>query len=124
MSEETQSGSTGLFDSLKGLALTLATIAHTRLDLLSTDLEEDRERLVSLLILILIALFSLGVGLVLMAILVVVTFWDSHRLLALSGLTVLFLASGGAAWGFAIYKLRTKPRLFAASLAELYKDRQ
>ena len=124
MSEETAAGSKGLFDSLKGLAATLVSLVHTRLDLLSTDMEEYLERLVSVLVMALVALFCLGVGVVLLASLIVVAFWDSHRLLALGGLAGIFLAGGAAAWGIARYKLRTKPKLFAASLAELSKDRQ
>jgi len=124
MSEEMPGEGRGLFDSLKGLAATLVALAHTRLDLLATDLEEEREQLVSALVMLLVALFCLGVGVVLLAILIAVVFWDSYRLLALAGLTGIFLAGGAAAFGFARHKLRTKPRLFAASLAELAKDRQ
>lgn len=124
MSMESPGGGSGLFDSLKGFAATLLTIVHTRLDLLSTDLEEERERLVSVLVLLFVALFCLGVGVVLLAILIAVIFWDSHRLVALAGLTGTFLAGGAMAFWFARYKFRTKPKLFAASLAELSKDRQ
>ena len=124
MNEKTPGGSKGLLESLATLAATLVAIAHTRLDLLSADLEEDREHLLSLLVLTLAALFCLGVGVVLATILLVVAFWDTHRILALSGLAVFFLAAGMAAWMFAKHKARTKPRLFAASLSELLKDRQ
>ena len=124
MSEPTPAGGRGLFDSLKGLAASLVAIVHTRLDLLSTDLEEERERLVSVLVMLFVALFCFGIGVVLLAILVAAVFWDSHRLLTLAGLTAIFLAGGAAAFGCVWHKLRTKPRLFAASLAELSKDRQ
>lgn len=123
MNDETQVGK-GLFDSLKILAISLVSIVHTRLALLSTDLEENRERLVSLLVLILSALFCLGVGTVLLAILIVVAFWDGYRLQVLAGLAGFFLASGLLAWGIAFYKVKTRPRLFAASLAELTNDHQ
>lgn len=113
-----------MFDSLKGLAASLVAVLHTRLDLLSTDLEEERARLVSILLLLFVALFCLGVGVLLLALLVVVAYWESHRLLALGSVTALFLASGAAAFGWVQHKLKTKPRLFAASLAELSKDRQ
>lgn len=113
----------GLFDSLKGLAASLVAIAHTRLDLLSTDLEEERERLETLLVVMLISLLCLGVGMVLMVILVVAVFWESHRFLTLGVFTGFFLAAGAAAWGFVLHRIRNKPRLFAASLAELAKDR-
>ena len=124
MSEQASVGSKGLLESLTTLAATLVAIAHTRLDLLSTDLEEEREHVSSLLLLTLVALFCLGVGVVLVTILLVVAFWDTHRLLVLGSLAGSFLAIGVAAWGFAIHKARTKPRLFAASLSELMKDRQ
>jgi len=124
MAEETPGGSRGLLDSLTALAATLVAIAHTRLDLLSTDLEEGREHLLSLLVLALAGLFFIGVGVVLAAILLVAVFWDTHRLLALGTLAGFFLAVGIGAWGFAMHKARTKPRLFAASMSELLKDRQ
>jgi len=124
MTEKTPGGSKGLLESLTTLAATLVAIAHTRLDLLSADLEEDRAHFLSLLVLVLAALFCLGVGVVLATILLVVAFWDTHRLLALCTLAGLFLVAGMAAWMFAMHKARTKPRLFAASLSELFKDRQ
>ena len=124
MSEKTPGESKGLLESLTTLAATLVAIAHTRLDLLSTDLEEDRAHLLSLLVLALVALFCLGVGVVLATILLVVAFWDTHRLLVLGSLAGFFLAAGMAAGAFAMHKARTKPRLFAASLSELLKDRQ
>jgi uncharacterized membrane protein YqjE len=62
MPEKALGGSKGLLESLTMLAATLVAIAHTRLDLLSTDLEEERAHLFSLLVLALAALFCLGVG--------------------------------------------------------------
>jgi uncharacterized membrane protein YqjE len=124
MPETTPGASTGLLDSLKTLAATLVAVAHTRLDLLASDLEEDRAHFFSLLVLALAALFFLGVGVVLATILLVVGFWDTHRLLVLGLLTGFFLAAGIAAWVIAMRKARSKPKLFAASMSELLKDRQ
>lgn len=124
MAENTSSGSGGLLDSLTVLVGSLVSIVHTRLELLSTDLEEDREHLLSLVILSLISLFSLMVGVVLVAILLVVIFWDSHRLLALGLLAGFFILAGLATCAFAVRKAKTKPRLFLASLLELFKDSQ
>lgn len=124
MSDKIPGESRGLLESLSTLAATLVAIVHTRLDLLSADVEEDRVHVLSLLVLALAALFFIGVGVVLAAILLVVAFWDSHRLLALGSLAGLFLAAGAGAWAYALHKARTKPRLFAASLSELVKDRQ
>lgn len=124
MAEESQAATGGLFESLRTLSVSLVGIVHTRLELLSTDIAEEREHLITLLLLVQLALFFLGVGILLLALLIVVAFWESHRLLVLGGLTGLFLlASAGAAW-LAVHKTRIRPRLFAASLAELSKDRQ
>ena len=124
MAEESQAAPEGLFESLKTLSVSLVSIVHTRLELLSTDVAEEREQLTSFLVLVLVALGCLGVGLVLLVMLVVVAFWETHRLLALSGMTGVFLMAGiGLGW-FAMHRIRTKPRLFEASLAELSKDQQ
>jgi uncharacterized membrane protein YqjE len=124
MAEESHAASGGLFESLKTLSVSLVSIVQTRLELLSTDVAEEREQLTSFLVLVLVALSFLGVGVVLLAILIVVAFWETHRLLALAGLTGLFLTAGvGLGW-YAMHRIRTKPRLFEASLAELSKDRQ
>jgi len=124
MAEESQAATGGLFESLRTLSASLVGIVHTRLELLSTDIAEEREHLITLLLLVQLALFFLGVGVLLLALLIVVAFWESHRFLALGGVAGLFLlASAGSAW-LAVHKTRTRPRLFEASLAELSKDRQ
>lgn len=124
MTEESHAASGGLFESLKTLSVSLVSIVQTRLELLSTDVAEEREQLTSFLVLVLGALGFLGVGVVLLAILIVVAFWETHRFLALAGLAGFFLTAGiGLGW-YAMHRVRTKPRLFEASLAELSKDRQ
>ncbi len=124
MAEETGAAEGGLFASLKALSANLLGIVQTRLELLAADVAEERERLIALLVLALLALFSLGVGVVLLAILIVVALWESHRLVTLAVLAAFFLTAGvGVGW-LALYKLRSQPRLFDASIAELGKDRQ
>ena len=114
----------GLLGSLKRLTNTCIGIVHTRLELLSTDLEEGRERLISLLAMTFVALFCLCFGMVLLAILIVVLFWDTHRMLVLSLLTGLFILTGSIIGAMAIRALKSMPRMFEASLAELVKDHQ
>jgi uncharacterized membrane protein YqjE len=116
--------SKGLLGSLSAFASTLVSVAHTRLELLSTDLEEDRERLFSLVALYLIAAFCLVVGLVIAIILIVFILWESHRLLALSLVAGFFVLAGLGICALAMHKAKTKPRLFSASLSELLKDQQ
>jgi len=116
-------GAEGLLTSLKTLALTLVDVLQTRLELLSSDVAEERAHLTAILISTMVALFCLGVGVVLLAILIVVLFWESHRIVTLALLTAVFLAAGAGLWGVAMHKLRNKPRLFEASIGELTKDR-
>jgi uncharacterized membrane protein YqjE len=124
MANEKLSASRGLIESLGVLATTLVGIAHTRLELLSVDLEEDRAHLLSLVFLYLVAIFCLVVGLILAIILIVFILWESHRLLALSLVAGFFLLLGLVIWFIAMYKTKTKPRLFSSSLSELFKDKE
>jgi len=112
----------GLLGALGDLAATLVAMAHTRLDLLSTDLEEGREHLLSLTITSLLAVFFLGIGVVITALLLAVLFWDTHRVLILSALAVLFLGLGFAAANRAKQLAAARPRLFASTMSELIKD--
>lgn len=116
--------SRGLFASLRALSSSLVAVVQTRLELLALDLAEEREHLTALLGLALAALFFLGIGVILLVFLVIAVFWDTHRLLVTGGFTALFLLTGGGLAALALRRLRTKPRLFSASLAELAKDRQ
>lgn len=120
MSAETK----GLLESLSAFATTLVSVAHTRLELLSLDLEEDRAHLFTLVVQYLIAAFFLVVGLVIAIILVVFALWENHRLFALSLVAGVFLLMGFGIGCYALYKSKTKPRLFSASLSELAKDQQ
>ncbi|MDO9372671.1 MAG: phage holin family protein [Gammaproteobacteria bacterium] len=114
----------GLFNSVKALAATLLAIGRTRLELLSTEIEEERLRISSMLVWTLVALFCTGLGVMLATLFVVVFFWDTHRLLALGIPALLFLFVAALACAVVIGKGRAKPRPFAASLAELSKDHE
>lgn len=124
MAESTHQATEGLLSSLKNLTISLIAIVHTRLELISNDLEEGRERFISLLALAFISLFSLCFGAVLLTILVVVIFWDTHRLLVLCSLTGLFIVVGSVIGAMVVRRLKLMPRMFEASLAELIKDHE
>lgn len=124
MTTETQERSGGLLDSVKVLAGTLLAMGQTRLELLSNDLEEERAWLTSMLIWTLIALFFAALAVVLATLLIVVIFWDSYRLLAMGILIAIFILGAVYAWRRLRNMIRSKPRLFSASLGELSKDRE
>ena len=118
-----ESRPTGLFHSGKVLLATLMGIAHTRVELISTEVEEQFARMVSLLVWGLVALFLAFTGVILSAIAFIVLFWDSNRVLAAGALAVVFVVLAViAVLGF-IARTKARPRLFEASLEELAKDR-
>ncbi len=102
----------------------LVEIGHTRLQLAGTELEEERLRVAQLLLFATAALFFLGLGLVLFALLLVLLFWDSHRVLVLGAETILMLSIGAGLAGVWRHKARTKPRFLGATLTELQRDRE
>ena len=113
----------GLLSSLRALAVDGVDLLKTRLELLATELEEEKGRLLSLLTFAAVALIFLAAGLVFLAVFLTVLFWEGQRLLALGVFTTLFLTAGVAALLAALARARAGSRLFAASLAELAKDR-
>lgn len=116
--------SPGLVQSLRRLAATLIALLQTRLELLATELEEERVRLVQVLLWGCIALASLLLGVVMLTLFVVVLFWDAHRVLVSGLLALTFIAIGLAAVAVARSRARARSRLFSASLAELANDRE
>lgn len=114
----------GLLGSARSVVAALVAIGQTRLQLASTELEEERLRLVELLLYAIVALFFAGVGVVLASMLLVLVFWDGPRVLVLATLTAVFL---GASLGLATvwrYKARHKPPLLASTIDELRRDRE
>ncbi len=114
---------TGIVQSLRNLTATLVALLQTRIELLVTELEEERIRLLQLLFWAAGALFFFGVGILLLTLLLVAVFWDSHRITAIVVLAGIFLAAGiGMAIGVRNC-MRARPRLFSASLDELARDK-
>ena len=97
-----------LLSSLKHLVSTGLSIAQTRLELISTDVQIARSKFLGLLIMLIFTLFFLFFGLVMLALLIVIYSWETDRILAL----------------VVLRSLKTMPRLFEATIAELAKDRQ
>ena len=113
-----------LLSSIKNLASTGASIAQTRLELLSVDVHIARNKLIGLLVMIMSALFFLFFGLVMLALLIVIYSWESDRMTALSILTAAFISIGLILAALIMQSLRTMPKLFEASITELAKDRE
>ena len=113
----------GLLHSIRHLAQSLLGAAQTRLEILSTEIEEERLRLEQLLLFALAAAFCVGMGVVLCVALLVLLYWDTHRLAAVGLLAAGFLAAGVT---FALIlrgMAKSRPKPFAVTRGELAKDR-
>ncbi|MBN2574504.1 MAG: phage holin family protein [Deltaproteobacteria bacterium] len=84
----------GLLATASRLLATLVSAAETRVGILATELQEEGVRLGRLLLIGVATLFCLGLGIVLLAVFVVVLYWDSNRLAVLGLLSGLFLGVG------------------------------
>jgi uncharacterized membrane protein YqjE len=112
----------GLFASLRRLLTTLVELVHERLDLVGIELQLEVQRAASLLLWAFAGIVCGFVALVLLAVTVLIAFWDTHRLLAAGCITAVFaLASLGMALHVR-HRLRTRPRVFGATLDELQHD--
>ena len=113
-----------LLSSLKNLVSTGASIAQTRLELISTDVQIARAKFLRLVVMIIFALFFLFFGLVMLALLIVIYSWETDRIMALILLTTGFLSVGIIFALVVLRSLKTMPKLFEATITELSKDRQ
>ena len=113
-----------LLSSIKNLVSTGTSIAQTRLELISVDVQIARSKLIGLLVMIISALFFLFFGLVMLALFIVIYSWESDRMMALGLLTGTFLSIGLIFALLIMQSLCTMPKLFEASIAELAKDRE
>lgn len=116
-------GSPGWGGGLRARLDTLLGAAQTRLELLALEVQEETLRLARLLFMTVVAALFLGFATVFGAVWLTVALWDGHRLLALGLSTALFLALGLAAAAVAARTVADGSRVFAATLAELRRDR-
>lgn len=113
----------GLQASVRAVLAGLLEVGQTRLQLASTELEEEGLRLAELLLWAAVGLFFLGIGVIFAGLLVVVLFWDGPREWALAGVTAVFVGAGLWAVATLRNKARNKPPFLAATLGELRRDR-
>jgi uncharacterized membrane protein YqjE len=114
----------GMIGSLKSMLSSLIAIAQTRLELISTELQEEVGRAAELLLWAFIALFAAGIGLFLGALVLIFAFWDTHRVLVSLLVMGFFFLLALVALLVLRARLRSRPRLFEATIAEFARDRE
>jgi uncharacterized membrane protein YqjE len=113
-----------LIRSLRAVLSTAAAIIDSRLSLAALELREAQGVLMKSLTLAGLAVICLGLMVVFLAGLVVIVFWDTHRLASVATVAGVFgLTSAFLGW-LAYAQLRRVVALFGATRAELAKDRQ
>ena len=114
----------GLSGALAQLGTSALDLLSTRAELASVEFNEAHERTKERLVVVAIAVASLAFASLPASALVVVYFWASYRYEALIGVTLAYLAIAAIAlWRLKVLQ-RNAPRPFAATLAELERDRQ
>jgi uncharacterized membrane protein YqjE len=117
-------GRRGLLFSLRRLASTGVELVQTRLEILSSELEEERVRLGAILMTGALALFCFFMAAILFTILIVVLLWETYRVQALGVMGGAFLLGGILCWRSFQHQRQDRPAFLAVTLGELEKDRR
>lgn len=109
-------------ETLGRIGGTLLALVRTRLALAAVEAQEEVQRVLGFAAWTLFAAF-LGAGaFMLVALFVIVLFWDTHRLLAIGGMAGLFALAAVLILARVRAAFAARPPMMAATLAELNKD--
>jgi uncharacterized membrane protein YqjE len=114
----------GLFASVRELLVTALAITQTRLELITTEIEEELHRVAEILLWMFVVVFFAGLAVLMLAFVIVVAFWEDHRLLAASLTTLAFLLIVAIALLVVRAKVRARPKLLEATIEEIRHDRE
>jgi uncharacterized membrane protein YqjE len=121
MESQPDNAAPGLMASLKRLLRTIAATVRNRVELIAVELQEERLRLVDVLLLAAVVVVSGLLTLIMLTFTVLLLVGEEHRLAAAAIITgVYLLVTLGVFW-----RLRTKLKnwqAFSATRAELRKD--
>ena len=108
--------------ALRQFGANLVDLLRTRIELATIELQEGTHRLFGYLAwaaaAAVLALFTLALA----VLFVLVLFWDTHRLAAVGGMTVLFAVGSLVAVSKLRAGLAARPPFLPATLGELRKD--
>lgn len=112
----------GLIASLRRMLATLIALVHTRLELVSIEIEEQVEYAAGVLLWSLTAIFFGSLTVLLLALTIVIACWDEHRLLAAGLVTAAFALTAVTAVLVVRTRLARRPRFLSATVGELKRD--
>jgi len=112
----------GPAEAARALGSSVLALLRARIELVGVELEQEVGRGKRMLLLAAVAAIFLAMGLLLLAAFVVVLFWDTHRLLAIGGVTLAYSGIGIVAALRFRAAVRDGPPPFGATLAEFRND--
>lgn len=121
--ETTPPASPGFLNNLSALGDSLLGALQERIELVSVELQEEKYRLVRLIIWIGAAIFAGGMTLSFATLTIVYLLWDTARLAALGGFTLLY--GGVLVWVIVMLRRQFthQPKPFEATIDSLTEDR-
>ena len=122
-SDDVDAGTRPLSASISSLLAALLGSVRTRAELASVEFAEERARIGQQLALLIAGLLCLMFAVLFVAVGVIAWYWDSYRMAAIVGVIVVFAGAGTACLWWRASVARVSPTPFAATLAELEKDR-
>jgi uncharacterized membrane protein YqjE len=113
----------GVVDTVRSFLASWVAVVKTRVEILSLEIEEQREWLEHHMLMAVAAGFLVSLGLVMLTIFIVVLFWETDaRLWVLGGFVLLYLGAGTGLFLALRAKIKSKPKMFASTATELGKD--
>jgi len=112
----------GIVAAAGRIAATVVAMVGTRLELAAVEFQEDARRLLGYLAWTLLAVFLAAGACLLVALFVIVLFWEDYRLQAIAGMAILFAAGAGLILMKVKAGLDKQPVMFAGTLTELRND--
>jgi uncharacterized membrane protein YqjE len=122
-SDDTDAGTRPLSASIASLLAALLGSVRTRAELAAVEYAEERSHIGQQLALLIAGLGCLLFAVLFVAVGVIAWYWDTYRMAAITGVIVVFAAAGAACLWWRSSAAHAAPKPFAASLAELEKDR-
>ncbi len=113
----------GLLTALRRLSATLLETVQVRLALLGNELEFEKMRVSRSVMAGALALLFVSAGLVTFSLFIVLALGEAYRVWALGALTLIYLCAALLLWRRACAAMKQAGGPFAASLAELTRDR-
>ncbi|HTI18833.1 MAG TPA: phage holin family protein [Trinickia sp.] len=108
---------------LRRMLGSIVALLHTRFELIGIELAEERERVIAVLFLGLVAAIFAMMALISLTALIAVAFWDTYRWQVLAGITVVYLIGALVCALRARSGLNSAPIFFQTTLSEFEKDR-